>query len=45
MTDGGFRTGAPRDVPPPRPVPAPGGYQLTMVSGADRGCFLVTFTK
>jgi hypothetical protein len=23
MTDGGFRTGAPRDVPPPRPVPAP----------------------
>jgi hypothetical protein len=27
------------------PVPAPGGYQLTMVSGADRGCFLVTFSK
>jgi len=23
MTDGGFRTGAPRDVPPPRPVPGP----------------------
>jgi hypothetical protein len=27
------------------PVPAPGGYQLTMVSGADRGCFLVTFSR
>jgi hypothetical protein len=27
------------------PVPAPGGYQLTMVSGSDRGCFLVTFSK
>jgi hypothetical protein len=23
MTEGGFRTGAPRDVPPPRPVPGP----------------------
>jgi hypothetical protein len=27
------------------PVPAPGGYQITMVSGADRGCFLVTFSR
>jgi hypothetical protein len=27
------------------PVPAAGGYQLTMVSGPDRGCFLVTFSK
>jgi hypothetical protein len=27
------------------PVPAPGGYQLTMVSGPDRGCFLITFSK
>jgi hypothetical protein len=27
------------------PVPAPGSYQLTMVSGADRGCFLITFSK
>jgi hypothetical protein len=27
------------------PVPAPGNYQLTMVSGPDRGCFLLTFSK
>jgi hypothetical protein len=26
------------------PVPAPGAYQLTMTSGTDRGCFLITFT-
>lgn len=27
------------------PVPAAGGYQLTMASGTDRGCFLVTFSR
>jgi hypothetical protein len=27
------------------PVPAAGGYQLSMVSGPDRGCFLVTFSR
>src|SRR3954464_12160699 len=31
MTENGFRTGAPRDVPPPRPVPGP------PVEAADSG--------
>ena len=27
------------------PVSAPGTYRVTAVSGADRGCFTVTFSR